>query len=69
MRQSVYSAPLSKNQTLVNKYKQYNSPDVSRIRQHYGRFDDPRYYESITHGIKSDDEQGVSHLFKKLINK
>lgn len=44
----------------VDKFHHYATPDMGEIRIHYGRANDPKTYEKITHGMKSGDKQIVS---------
>lgn len=44
----------------VDKFHHYASPDLGEIRIHYGRANDPKIYETVTHGMRSGDKHFVN---------
>ncbi len=44
----------------IAKYSHYRSPDLGEIRLHYGHANDPKHYETMTHGIHSDTKSFVN---------
>lgn len=55
IRQQTFSAPSS----TVEKFRNYTSPGLGAIKLHYGRAQDPKSYEYMIHGVKSDDKSFV----------
>ena len=54
-----HSAP-SKLSPVVEKYRSYFSPNNGETRFHYGHYNDPRDYEKLSHGIRTDDRSYVN---------
>ena len=63
IRQPNFSAPLNLPPN-IEKYSLYRYPGLGEIRYHYGHANDPKYYQSMTHGMKSDEKSFVSFLIK-----
>lgn len=66
LRHTINSAP-SKT---IEKFRHYTAPDVGEIRLHYGHANDPKTYEKMSHGLRSDDKSFVN-LFsvkKKILS-
>ena len=42
------------------KFTHWRSPGLSEIQLHYGHANDPKDYEHMTHGLRSDDKSFVS---------
>ena len=61
LRPMIYSAPLANVEPTVQKFRDYTHPRLETHRVHYGHANDPKDYEWITHGLKSDDKSGVRH--------
>ena len=57
LRQFQFSAP---SPSVIDKFRQYNAPDLGTIRLHYGHYNDPKGYETMTHGVHSDSKSSVS---------
>lgn len=51
LRQNSNSAPTSNILSSINKFRNFNYPDVGQIRFHYGHANDPKNFEKMTHGI------------------
>ncbi len=47
----------------MGKFHHYAIPDMGEIRHHYGRANDPKTYEYVTHGLKSGDKPFVIIFF------
>ena len=45
------------------KFTHWRSPGLSEIQLHYGHANDPKDYEYMTHGMRSDDKSFVSNKF------
>jgi len=43
----------------VSKFTHYRSPNLGEIRVHYGHANDPKDFEQIVHGMRSDDKSFV----------
>ena len=50
LRHNLNSAP-SNSSPNINRFRQYNYPNVGDIRFHYGHANDPKNFEKMTHGI------------------
>ncbi len=58
IRQTLFLAPLKIPQN-VSKFTNYRSPNLGEIRVHYGHANDPKDFESMIHGMRSDDKSFV----------
>lgn len=61
IRQQLNSAPVQTAST-IEKFRNYTSPGLGAIKLHYGHADDPKTYESMTHGMQSDKKSFVSQV-------
>ncbi len=59
LRQPSLSAPVEIPPT-VEKYRTFTDPGLGKIRTHYGKHNDPKYYDLISHGLQSNDKDLVS---------
>lgn len=65
LRQHLNSAQNSNISTSINKFRDFNYPDVGQIRFHYGHANDPKHFEKMTHGIHTEKNY-VIYLIKIL---
>ncbi|CAF0827587.1 unnamed protein product [Brachionus calyciflorus] len=54
LRQNLNSAPTHNISPNINRFRAYNYPDVGEIRFHYGHANDSKFFEKMTHGVKTE---------------
>ncbi len=62
IRQPIFSAPQNLPSN-IEKYSLYRYPALGEIRFHYGHANDPKFFQEMTHGMKSDEKSFVFFYF------
>ena len=63
LRQPSLSAPIDTLPT-VEKFRTFTHPPLGQIRSHYGKYNDPKYYETMIHGMQANDKDLVRIIGK-----
>jgi hypothetical protein len=67
LRQPIVSAPLNDVSPLVEKFRKFTDPELGTVRTHYGKTNDSKDYQFLSHGLILTNKNDVSREIKQLI--